>query len=256
MTSSRDEFFQNIRRALGRESGTPNVVPDESTYLSDDASTVEARAQSVRQFIEQNADDLMAQLEKTALEAGWKLKRVTSAQEAASYVRALAQGIEARSILRSAHAVLEKLALEEILSGTGIDLGIMAVTSDAERESQRQALREAATRADIGITGVDYAIAETGTAVLLPRKGVSRVVSLLPPVHVAIVERGQVLPSLDELFTLRRADFLHSKTLDSSEGGFGSYISLITGPSRSADIEYTLVTGVHGPREVHMILIG
>jgi L-lactate dehydrogenase complex protein LldG len=73
-------------------------------------------------------------------------------------------------------------------------------------------------------------------------------VSLLPPVHIAIVTRGQVLPSLDELFTLRRRDFL--------DGKLASYMNLITGPSRSADIEYTLVTGVHGPGEVHMVLVG
>ena len=95
---------------------------------------------------------------------------------------------------------------------------------------------------------MDYAIAETGTCVLLPRKGISRLVSLLPPVHVAVVERGQVLPGLDEFFALRRADSLR--------GDLGSYTTLITGPSRSADIEYTIVTGVHGPGEVHMLLLG
>ena len=117
--------------------------------------------------------------------------------------------------------------------------------SEAE---QREMLREQVIKADIGVTGVDYAIAETGSCVLLPRKGVSRLVSLLPPEHVAVVEKGQVLPSLDELFTLRRQDFL--------EGKLGSYMNIITGPSRSADIEYTLVTGVHGPGEVYMVLIG
>ena len=100
----------------------------------------------------------------------------------------------------------------------------------------------------MGITGVDYAVAETGTCVLLPRKGLSRLVSLLPPAHVAVVEKGQVLPSLDELFTLRRREFLHEN--------LGSYMNLITGPSRSADIEYQLITGVNGPGEVHMILVG
>ena len=95
---------------------------------------------------------------------------------------------------------------------------------------------------------MDYAIAETGSVVLLPRRGVSRLVSLLPPVHVAVVRRGEVLPGLDELFALQRLDHI--------EGDLGSYLNIITGPSRSADIEYTLVTGVHGPGEVHMVLLG
>ena len=86
-----------------------------------------------------------------------------------------------------------------------------------------------------------------GVASSSPGPGVSRAVSLLPPVHVAIVEAGRVLPSLDELFTLRRSDFLN--------GTMGSYMNIITGPSRSADIEYTIVKGVHGPGEVHLVLL-
>ena len=102
--------------------------------------------------------------------------------------------------------------------------------------------------AGIGLTGVDYAIAETGSCAIIARQGASRLVSLLPPVHVAVVELGQVLPSLDELFALLRERF--------GEGDAESYMNIITGPSRSADIEYQLVTGVHGPGEVHMVIVG
>ena len=249
--NNRDEFLQNVRRALGHTSGTSSVSPSKETALSHDAASVESRAKSVRQQAQADSDNLMAQLQESAIKAGWKVARVASAQEVAQYVVSLARDLEARSILRSTHPVLEKLGLEDLLSGSGIEIGIMAIednADEAQRGEQRRALRQRAIEADIGITGVYYAIAETGSCVLLPRKGVSRLVSLLPPVHVAVVEKGQVLPSLDELFTLRRQDFL--------EGNLGSYMNLITGPSRSADIEYTLVTGVHGPGDVHMVLIG
>ncbi|MCX8212981.1 MAG: LUD domain-containing protein [SAR202 cluster bacterium] len=63
-----------------------------------------------------------------------------------------------------------------------------------------------------------------------------------------MVQRGQVLPSLDELFTLRRRAALAEET--------SSYMNIISGPSRTGDIDQTIVTGVHGPREVHMILLG
>ena len=74
-------------------------------------------------------------------------------------------------------------------------------------------------------------------------------VSLLPPVHVAIVESNQVYESLDDLFALRRLAFLQGR------GDMGSYLSLISGPSRTADIEQTIVVGVHGPVEVHMVIL-
>ena len=200
---------------------------------------------------DRSAEELMSRLQESAERAGWKVARVASAQEAAGYIESLAREKEARSVVRSMHPVLEGLSLEALLSEAGIEVGVMAIEGDldeAGREEQRRLLRQRAIEADIGVTGVDYAVAETGTAVLLPRKGVSRLVSLLPPVHVAVVQRGEVLPSLDELFTLQRREFL--------AGEMGSYMTLISGPSRSADIEYTLVTGVHGPGEVHMVLLG
>ncbi|MCH7787791.1 MAG: lactate utilization protein [Chloroflexi bacterium] len=249
--NSRDEFFSNIRQALGRTSATPSVAPVEATALSQDARSVEARVELLKQFMEANATELMSELQDSATQAGWNVKRVPSIQDAARHIETLARDLEARTILRSTHPVLKRLDIETALSGTGIEVGVMAVeegANKAQRDEQRTRLRQQVIEASIGITGVDYAIAETGTCVLLARKGVSRLVSLLPPVHVAVVELGQVLPSLDELFTLRRNEFLHEN--------LGSYMSLITGPSRSADIEYTLVTGVHGPGEVHMVLIG
>ena len=83
--------------------------------------------------------------------------------------------------------------------------------------------------------------------VIEAKAGVSRLVSLLPPIHVAVALKGQVVAGLDELFVLRRNDYLTTGVL--------SYANIITGPSRSADIDQTLVKGMHGPKEVHMIMV-
>ncbi len=245
-----EDFLTNLSRSLGREA-TSELVPDVATHLSLNAEQVQARAQRIADDAAARADELMGLMEESAAEAAWNVYRTKSPSDAASYIRQVARDIEARTMLRSTHAALEALDIESAMHGTGISLEVMALGDDEQgeaRETSRADFRQKVIAADIGITGVDYAIAETGSAVLLPRKGLSRVVSLVPPVHIAVVESGQVLPSLDELFTLRRQDFLG--------GDIGSYLNLISGPSRSADIEYQLVTGVHGPGEVHMILLG
>ena len=112
---------------------------------------------------------------------------------------------------------------------------------------QIQESKSKAFSADIGITGVDYGIAETGTVVLHPRNGLSRLVSLAPPTHIAVLRPGEVLNSLDELFAMERNDFMLGEL-------WGS-MNLISGPSKTADIEGTTVTGIHGPLEVHLIIL-
>jgi L-lactate dehydrogenase complex protein LldG len=86
-----------------------------------------------------------------------------------------------------------------------------------------------------GITGCDCAIADTGTLVLSSGKGRLLSTSLLPEIHIAVVHRKQILGSLDEGLRLRAVR-------DSAAS------VLITGPSRTADIEMTLTIGVHGPK--------
>ena len=130
------------------------------------------------------------------------------------------------------------------------DRGLSAVTVARDGDHSREQLRDVITDSDLGITGVDYAVAETGSVVVLPRAGLSRLVSVVPPVHVAIVRPQEILESLDDLFLLRAHEF-HQRG-----GDMGSYLNFITGPSRTADIEQTLVVGVHGPKEVHLVLLG
>ena len=98
-------------------------------------------------------------------------------------------------------------------------------------------------KADIGITEVDYAIAETGTIVLIANERQPRLVSLLPPIHVAIMKSNIIVENLDELFFLVK---------NSSQPT--SCMTFITGPSRTADIELNLTLGVHGPKELFVLI--
>ncbi len=103
--------------------------------------------------------------------------------------------------------------------------------------------REAQAAADVGVTGCDAAIAETGTLVLLSGPGRSRSVSLLPPVHLAVVRRGDVMLGMEEFFRVHG----DSRAATAS-------CTFITGPSRTADIELTLTLGVHGPAQVVVVV--
>ena len=246
-SSARDRFLRNVRAALQAPPRPDATVGDEATSLSSDVETLDQRAATILEHARVEAGSLLSQLEDSARQAGWTVTRVDSIEAASRHVETVARDVEARSIVRSAHTVVDGLDLEGRLAGSGIEINVMAIDAMAEREAQRLLHRQRASEADIGVTGVDYAIAETGTCVVLARRGVSRLVSLLPPTYVAIVRSGEVLPTLDELFTLQRQEHL--------KGNPRSYMNLISGPSRSADIEYTLVTGVHGPGDVHLVLI-
>jgi L-lactate dehydrogenase complex protein LldG len=97
---------------------------------------------------------------------------------------------------------------------------------------------------DVGITTAQAAIAETGTLVLDATQERHRVVSLVPPVHVAIIESRQIYRTLGETLAI-----FHSPGTKVSRS-----LTFITGPSRTADIELTLTIGVHGPQELYVIV--
>jgi L-lactate dehydrogenase complex protein LldG len=96
--------------------------------------------------------------------------------------------------------------------------------------------------ADVGVTGCHAAIAETGSLVLLSGPGTSRTVSLLPPVHLAVVRSEDLCFTMGELFATRQ-DLRNAASC-----------TIVTGPSRTADIELTLTLGVHGPGEVVVVI--
>jgi L-lactate dehydrogenase complex protein LldG len=103
--------------------------------------------------------------------------------------------------------------------------------------------REDLFRSDIGITGAQAGIAETGTLVLDSSVERNRLVSLVPPIHIAILDASRIYQTLGETLA----------ALQSGEE-VSPAITFITGPSRTADIELTLAIGVHGPQELYVII--
>lgn len=101
---------------------------------------------------------------------------------------------------------------------------------------------EALAQADLGVTGAEWGIAETATLVLASAPAQPRLVSLLPPAHLAVLRADRILPDLPALFARC--------------GSLPSALTFITGPSRSADIGLTPVLGAHGPTAVAVLLVG
>ena len=124
------------------------------------------------------------------------------------------------------------------------ECGITTLPGVHSGSRDREELRELCATMDIGITSADYALADTGTLVMLSSPQEARMISLLPPAHIAIVPRERILTGLDELFSLLPTP------ADST-----SSMVLITGPSRTADIEQILVRGVHGPGVISVVVV-
>lgn len=98
----------------------------------------------------------------------------------------------------------------------------------------------------IGITGCFCAIAETGTLVFVTGTETPTATFLLPETHIAIVRVDQIVAGMEESFARVRSE---CKALPRA-------INLVSGPSRTGDIEQTIVLGAHGPRRLHIVLVG
>ena len=100
----------------------------------------------------------------------------------------------------------------------------------------------------VGISGASAALAATGSLVLCSGKGQYRATSLLPPVHVAVITRHQIVPNLEVWIRQQRAASLPAFQQTSN-------VVIVSGPSRTADIAMELILGMHGPGELHILIL-
>ncbi|MBV8821011.1 MAG: lactate utilization protein [Acidobacteriaceae bacterium] len=210
---SRESVLGNVRKALGRPGGaSPGPVPAPRMVCK--SWDPERRIAS---FI-QNFEAL----------AG-KAVRVPDAKAAATWLSTFLSG---RSAVASNSDFLRECGITDLP-------GVVGGFTDRER------LRTACAHSHVGVTSVDYALAETGTMILMASPQEARLISLLPPVHVAIFPASKFITGLDDLFTILPQPAEHTSSM-----------VMITGPSRTADIEQILVRGVHGPGEVYAVIVG
>ncbi len=238
--SGRDDMLRRIRTALGRDSqASPDAIGCEPLVF--DLTGVMPSIASA---------DLLPKFERELAALAGKTWRVTSLAELEERLKSIVDGSGSNSVVLSRHPLLEQLAIAERLQSLDMNVAIWpGATNMCEEERAAQDFRESCFAAGAGITGVDFVLAETGSLVLSSSTEGAQLTSLAPPVHIALYRRMQIVASLDEVL----ARLPLAGGLD--EPGAGRSVVFVTGTSRTADIEQVLIRGVHGPREVHAILV-
>jgi len=209
---TRERILQKVRTALGREAGqaAPSLPPARLPIPETDPET------------------RILRFSKAVVNLAGKIYRTDSGSDACSYASALLQG---KASVASNAPFLQECGITAL---PGVRTG---VRDEAE-------LRRLCAVADVGITCADFALADTGTLVMISSTAEARMVSLLPPVHLAVLPGERILSGLEELFTRLP-----------EPGRRASSMVFITGPSRTADIEQILIRGVHGPGEIHIVIV-
>ena len=167
-------------------------------------------------------------------------------REALEKVRSLLVSHEVESVL---HWDWQEIPLPGI-GHVVQELGIQSATGQLLGAPDRSTRLQALDPVPICISGADAGIAESGTLVVMSGPGRGRLASLLPPIHLAILPADHIVRTLPNAFALLEAEWGSDVVRDRSN------ITLITGPSRTADIEQSLTLGVHGPKEIHVVIVG
>jgi len=212
VSDARTDILGRVRAALGRKAAQP-ASESPGVYLSTRNLSVTERIELfVRNFEKLNG----------------QARRLAARADVGPVLRELLDG---RTAVASNSPYLRACGITEIGS---VQTGFTV----------REELKAACASAGAGITSCDYALAETGTLVMISSPQEARLVSLLPPMHVAVIPASSIIGNLDEL--------LANVPLPAEQS---SSMVLITGPSRTADIEQILVRGVHGPGQIHALIV-
>jgi L-lactate dehydrogenase complex protein LldF len=279
-----------LRLALDR--AMPSLRERRARALSGKFEGLRARATEVRDRSVRSLPELVQRFSEAARAAGATVHTAADASEACRIVAEICQRAGARLVVKSKSMATEEIELNPFLESRGIkvvetDLGEWIVQLAGETPSHflapaihktreqvaellaretgqqvpqddigemvrvaRKYLRKAFIEADVGISGANLAIAESGTVVVVTNEGNDRLVTTLPPIHVVVVGMEKIVETLEDAVAVLRV------LAPSATGQLQtSYVSFITGPSRTADIESALTVGAHGPAEVHIVLL-
>ena len=225
--SSRDTVMGRVRSALGRTASDPAAMAEAQAYLAAHARGPAPvfEGDRVERFIRRAGD-----MESTVARVGHR-DEIPAA--VARYLDAveLAAAPDAQLISGRLHrGVCWREFAELDWASAGLSVEARPATGDDR----------------VGITGVFCAIAETGTLVVASGADTPTATTLLPDTHVAVVPASRIVDTMEDAFALIRRE----------RGQLPRAVNLISGPSRTGDIEQTIVLGAHGPFRVHIVVVG
>ncbi|HEY2252007.1 MAG TPA: lactate utilization protein C [Planctomycetaceae bacterium] len=224
--SDRTAFLNRIREAAARGRAHRVQVNPEATHTAAYVG---------------GGDDPVATLLSEWIAVGGRGERVRGANGVWQFLSGFLDAYPVANVIRWQHPLLEKLEIDRLLR----DRQIIVHPWDELESKPADERWPTAFAADLGITSADWAVAETGTLALCSHPGQGRVVSLLPPHYLAIIEPNQIVPDLFDLF----------ERLEEQKLKLPSNVALVTGPSKTGDIELKLTTGVHGPGNVNVLVV-
>ena len=233
--TTREQILERVRKALGRTANLPEAAmpPFDPTGIMPPLATENYQAR------------FQVEWEKVA----GVCHRASTINELEAALQEILTGCGPHAVVLSRNPLLAELSLADRLRAAGKSVMTWEGAPTNAHSASLSEFQKASFQAKVGITGVDYVLAESGTLVLSSATEGSMMASLAPPVHVALYRRSQLVGSLDDL--LAKLSILSNPDQLTA----GRSVVLITGTSRSADIEQILIRGVHGPGEVHAILV-
>ncbi|HVS56955.1 MAG TPA: lactate utilization protein [Casimicrobiaceae bacterium] len=238
MTSSRDTVLGRVRQALGKTGADPAAMADAQAYLDAHARGPAPAfdADRILRFIRRAGD-----MEST-------VAHVSRRDEIPAAVAAYLDALELAPALVAPLSSQLGSQLSSQLSSRNPHRGVCwPEFADLDWAQAGLSVEARPTVGDdrLGITGVFCAIAETGTLVVLSGADTPTATTLLPDTHVAIVSANRIVDTMEDAFALIRKE----------RGSLPRAINMISGPSRTGDIEQTIVLGAHGPFRVHILVV-
>jgi L-lactate dehydrogenase complex protein LldG len=254
---SENKFIARVRAALG------HAPHKQRGWAALDSNTLDTRSDELLAKIKTRTSEEKQKLLTDLIEQSQQLNlKVKALKDTVSVTTDIIEIIQekqpewgrSKQVAAWKHPLIESLGLESALRKRNINVPVHYAELEwnpqngESPELGREKIRDNVSDSFIGVTSADYCLAETATLVMKTRPGQARAVSLVPSIHIAVIEKDNIIANLKELYALIKHD-------DAMSEGLTNCMTFITGPSKTADIEAFMVHGAHGPREIYLYVI-